>query len=38
MSAPLFAAGRAACTGAMISWSPGKVTKPPKKLRKKARR
>ncbi len=39
-SAPLFAAGRAACTGPMISWSPGKVTKPakpPKKLRKKAR-
>jgi hypothetical protein len=38
MSAPLFAAGRAACTGAMISWTPGKVAKaPPKKLRKKAR-
>jgi hypothetical protein len=37
-SAPLFAAGRAACTGAMISWIPGKVAKaPPKKLRKKAR-
>jgi hypothetical protein len=38
-SAPLFAAGRAACTGPLISWSPGKVAKtPPKKPRKKARR
>ena len=37
-SAPLFAAGRAACTGPMISWSPAKVAKPVKlkKPRKKS--
>ena len=34
-SAPLFAAGRAACTSATIAWSPSKA---PKKPRKKARR
>jgi hypothetical protein len=35
--APLFAAGRAACTGAMVSWTPGKVAKPlkPKKPKRK---
>jgi hypothetical protein len=32
--APLFAAGRAACTGAMVSWTPGKVVKPKKPKRK----
>jgi hypothetical protein len=38
-SAPLFAAGRAACTGPLVSWSPGKVANPlPKKPRKKVRR
>jgi hypothetical protein len=38
-SAPLFAAGRAACTGPLVSWSPGKVAKPVlKKPRKKVRR
>jgi hypothetical protein len=37
----LFAAGRAACTGSMITWSPGKsgvAPKKPKKAKKKARR
>jgi hypothetical protein len=37
-SAPLFAAGRAACTGPLVAWSPGKAakaSKPPKKPRKK---
>jgi hypothetical protein len=40
----LFAAGRAACTGPMIAWSPGKTgvapkkAKQPKKPKKKARR
>jgi hypothetical protein len=39
-SASLFAAGRAACTGPLITWSPGKVAKPkaPKKPKRKARR
>jgi len=40
-SAPLFGAGRAACTGSLIQWSPGKVAKAPKapkKPKKKARR
>ena len=32
--APIFAAGRAACTGAMVSWTPGKVAKPKKPKRK----
>jgi len=39
LSAPIFVAGRAACTGPLISWTPGKVAKtPPKKPRKRARR
>jgi hypothetical protein len=36
---PLFAAGRAACSGPLVSWSPGKVDqgkKPIKKVVKKA--
>jgi hypothetical protein len=33
--APLFAAGRDACAGAMISWTPGKVAKPVKPKRPK---
>jgi len=32
--APLFAAGRAACTGALVSWTPGKVVKLKKPKRK----
>ncbi|MEP6811867.1 MAG: hypothetical protein ABI990_02640 [Actinomycetota bacterium] len=30
-TAPIFAAGRAACAGPMISWSPGKLVKKPRK-------
>lgn len=37
-SAPLFTAGRAACTGPQITWSPGKVSKPAKPPKKKQRR
>src|SRR4029077_3419935 len=37
LNAPLFAAGRAACAGPMVSWTPGKTdqgTKPIKKFKK----
>jgi hypothetical protein len=30
-TAPIFAAGRAACAGPMIAWSPGKLVKKPRK-------
>jgi hypothetical protein len=37
-SASIFGAGRAACNGPLIQWAPGKVAKPAKKPKKKARR
>jgi hypothetical protein len=38
LDGPLFAEGRAACTGALVSWTPGKTVKPVKKIVKKPKR